>query len=101
MAMRWRRVHGNARSQAAQEAEAAGEMPLTRAVAAVYAALECKKRRIPRRRVRKFLEANCGCGWHHVAGPNDVRRVDYYATLLTEDQKRDLLGDDNQTRLCR
>jgi len=85
-------VHGNTHSFGAREAEAADEMPLTRAVEAVYAELECKKHKVSRRKVREFLENNCGRGWHHVAGPNGVREVPYYATLLTDEQKRKLLG---------
>jgi hypothetical protein len=66
-------------------------MPLTRAIDAVYASLECKKHGVSRRKVREFLEKNCGCGAHHVAGPN-VRLVGYYTTSLTAAQKRQLLG---------
>jgi len=91
MGRRWRTVHGYSHSLGAGEAEDRGEMPITRAVDAVYVSLECKKNKVSRRKVREFLEENCGCGWHHVAGPNGVREVDYYATELTEEQKRQLL----------
>ena len=67
-------------------------MPLTRAVETVYTSLECKKHRVSRRKVREFLIKHCYRGWHHVAGPNRVREVAYYATELTKDQKRELLA---------
>jgi hypothetical protein len=67
-------------------------MPLTRAVEAVYTALECKKHGVSRRKVGEFLEKHSCRGWHHVAGPNGVREVAYYATSLTESQKRELLS---------
>jgi len=67
-------------------------MPITRAVEAVYTALECKKRRVSRRMVREYLEAHCYRGWHHVAGYNDVREVAYYATDLSGEQRQELLG---------
>jgi hypothetical protein len=92
MAKRWRMIHGNTHSLAAQKAEEQGEMPLTRAIDVIYKSLDCKKQNISRRRVREFLEKKCYCGWHHVAGPNGVREVDYYATVLTEDQRRELLA---------
>ena len=92
MAKRWRMVHGDTHSRNARAAEEQGEMPLTRAVEAVYAALECKEHKVSRRKVRDYLARNCGRGWHHVAGPNGVRRVWYYATALTDEQKRELLG---------
>jgi hypothetical protein len=92
MGKRWRTVHGYTHSRAARDSEDRGEMPLTRAVEAVYKALECKKQRVSRRKVREFLEKHCGRGWHHVAGPNGVRKVVYYATLLTDDDKRQLLS---------
>ncbi len=92
MSGRWRMVHGQTHSRAAFEAEGHGEMPLTRAVETVYVAMECKKHKVSRRKVREFLERNCERGWHHVAGPNGVRMVGYYATMLTEEQKRELLG---------
>jgi hypothetical protein len=41
--------------------------------------------------VREFLLKHCYQGWHHVAGPNGVREVPYYATRLTDEQKRELL----------
>ncbi len=91
MARRWKMVHGSTHSRNAREAEERGEMPLTRAVDAVYQALECKKLEVSRRRVREFLEKNCERGWHHVAGPNSVREVPYYATRLDEDQQQRLL----------
>ena len=97
MARRWRMVHGNTHSRGAREAEERGEMPLTRAVEAVYVALECKKHRVSRRKVREFLEVHCYEGWHHVAGPNGVREVNYYATLLTDEQKRKLLSEKQTT----
>ena len=62
------------------------------AIEAVYVSLECKKHKVSRRKVREFLERNCERGWHHVAGPNGVRVVAYYAAVLTEDEKRELLG---------
>lgn len=92
MGRRWRMVHGQTHSRGARAAEEAGEMPLTRAVDAVYAALECKQHGVSRRKVREFLEAHCVRGWHHVAGPNGVREVAYYATVLTEKEKAELLG---------
>ena len=92
MARRWRMVHGYTHSRAAREAEERGEMPITRAVEAVYATLECKQHGISRRKVREFLESNCCQGWHHVAGPNEVREVAYYATVLTDEQKKMLLS---------
>jgi len=92
MGKRWKMVHGCVRSRNAQESEERGEMPLTRAVEVVYTALECKKHKVSRRKVREFLEEHCSQGWHHVAGPNGVRVVNYYNTLLTDDQKRELLG---------
>jgi hypothetical protein len=85
-------VHGNMRSRNAQEAEEHAEMPLTRAVEAVYKSLECKKNRVSRHKIRAFLMQYCGCGWHHVAGPHGVRMVRYYVTALTDEQKRELLG---------
>ena len=69
MGRRWRRIHGNLRSRAAQEAEFRCEMPLTRAIEAVYTELECKNHGVSRRQVHDFLIGECGCGWHHVAGP--------------------------------
>jgi hypothetical protein len=92
MASRWRMVHGHTHSCAAREAEERGEMPLTRAVEAVYTAFQCKKYGVSRRKVREFLEKHSGRGWHHVAGPNGMREVGYYATSLTESQKRELLS---------
>jgi hypothetical protein len=86
-------VHGSTHSRNAFEAETRGEMPITRATRAVYQALECKKRKISLRKVREFLENHCSRGWHHVAGPNGVREVFYYATVLTEEEKRELLGN--------
>ena len=85
-------VHGYTHSRAAREAEECGEMPLSRAVEAVYLALECKQHRVSRRKVREFLMEHCGRGWHHVAGPNDVREVPYFVTVLTDKQKAELLG---------
>jgi hypothetical protein len=85
-------VHGYTHSRNARESEERGEMPLSRAIEAVYLSLECKKHKVSRRMVREFLEQHCYRGWHHVAGPNGVRQVNYYATELTDDQKRDLLG---------
>jgi len=85
-------VHGYTHSRNARESEERGEMPLSRAIEAVYKALECKKHKVSRAKVRDFPEKHCGRGWHHVAGPNSVREVNYYATELTEDQKRELLG---------
>jgi hypothetical protein len=92
MGRRWRMVHGYTHSRAARDAEDRGEMPLTRAVETVYAALGCKALKVSRRRVRSFLEKHCGRGWHHVAGPNGVREVPYYDTSLTSAQKRELLS---------
>jgi hypothetical protein len=85
-------VHGNTHSRGAEEAEGSGELPLTRAIEAVYVSLECRKHKVSRRKVREFLVANCACGWHHVAGPYGVQEVDYYATKLSDDDKRQLLG---------
>ena len=92
MGRRWRTIHGYMHSRNAREAEERGEMPMTRAVEAVYASLECKKHKVSKRKVREFLEKHCGRGWHHVAGPNEVREVEYYATSLTDEQKGELLG---------
>jgi len=92
MGRRWRMVHGYTHSRAAREAEERGEMPLTRAVEAVYVALECKLHKVSRRKVSEFLEKRCERGWHHVAGPNGVREVRYYATALTDELKAELLG---------
>lgn len=89
---RWKMIHGGTHSRAAWEAEQRGELPLTRAVEAVYKALECKKHKVSRRKVREFLLEHCHCGWHHVAGPGRAREIDYYATELTDKQKRQLLG---------
>ena len=91
MTKRWKTVHGKTHSYNAIEAEEHGEMPLTRAIENIYRSLECKKHKISRRRVREFLEKNCYCGWHHIAGPNGVREVGYYSTLLTDEQKKQLL----------
>ncbi len=91
MGSRWKTVHGSSHSRNASEAEARGEMPITRAVEDVYVSLDCKKHKVSRRKVREFLEMNCYRGWHHVAGPNRVREVNYYATRLTDIQKRQLL----------
>lgn len=91
MGRRWRTVHGQMRSRNARESEAHDEMPLTRAIEAVYTSLECKKHGVSRRKVREFLETHCRCGAHHVAGPS-VRLVGYYATSLTAAQKRQLLA---------
>lgn len=91
MGRRWRTVHGYTHSLGAEEAEERGEYPISRAVEQVYNDLECKKQGISRRRVREFLVAHCACGFHHVAGPS-VREVSYYSTVLTDDQKRDLLA---------
>jgi hypothetical protein len=88
-------VHGHAHSRAARDAEERGEMPLTRALEAVYTALECKKHKVSRRAVREFLEKHCSRGCHHVAGLNGVREVAYYATSLTSTQKRQLLSAGN------
>jgi len=93
MGRQWRMVHGNTHSQNAQEAERRGEMPLTRAIEIVYVSLDCKKHKISRRQVREFLQKHCERGWHHVAGPNGVREVDYYATSLTDGEKRQLLAN--------
>jgi hypothetical protein len=98
MPKRWKMVHGYTHSRGASEAEARGEMPITRAVEVVYAALECKKHKVTKRAVRDFLENQCRRGWHHVAGPNGVRQVGYFATNLTEDQNRALLSTAQQTR---
>ena len=92
MARRWRMVHGYTHSQNARASEERGEMPLTRATQAVYASLDCKKHKVSRIAVREFLKQHCTRGWHHVAGPNGVREVAYYATSLTDDQKRGLLA---------
>ena len=92
MSRRWRMVHGNTHSQGAEEAEVRGEMPITRAVDTVYTSLECKRYKVSRRKVKEFLEANCDCGWHHVAGPNGVQKVAYFSTELNASQKVDLLG---------
>jgi hypothetical protein len=88
----WRTVNSKMRSYGAEDAEDRGEMPPARAVDTVYVELECKKHRVPRREVSEFLMQHCGRGWHHVAGPNGVRRVYCYATVLTDEQKRELLS---------
>lgn len=90
MVKRWSKVHGHTHSLNAREAEARGEMPLSRAIEAVYVSLECKKHKVPRRVVREFLEQYCDRGWHHIAGPNGVREVRYYATALTDEQQHQL-----------
>lgn len=95
MNKRWKFIHGKTRSFNALDAEARGEMPLTRAIEAVYKSLDCKKRKISRRRVREFLEKNCYAAWHHVAGPNGVREIAYYSTNLDEDLKNKLIDSDN------
>jgi len=92
MGKRWRMIHGYTHSRCAVGAEEYGEMPLTRAIEAVYTSLECKKHKVSRRKVHEFLQRHCGCGWHHVAGPNSARMVDYYRTFLTDDEKLQLLG---------
>jgi hypothetical protein len=46
--------------------------------------------------MKAVIEEHCRRGWHHVEGPN-VRMVDYYATSLTEEQKRELLGLNQET----
>ncbi len=84
MAKRWKTVHGKTHSWNAMEAEQRGELPLTRAIEAVYKQLDCKKLRISRRRVRDFLKSHCCEGYHHVAGYNAVRVIDYYRTELSE-----------------
>ena len=89
---RWKMVHGYTHSRNAEEAEERGELPITRAVKAVYEALECKKRGVSLRKVREFLEEKCQCGWHHVSGPNRVRAIGYYRTWLSDDEERQLLG---------
>jgi len=79
---RWVGDHGYTHSRNARAADERGEMPLTRAIEAVYTALECKLHK-----VCEFLEQNCGRG----SGPNGVRMVGYYTTVLTDKQKRELL----------
>ena len=59
MAKRWRMVHGYTHSRNARESEERGEMPLTRAIDAVYISLECKKLKVSRQKVREFLEKYC------------------------------------------
>jgi len=92
MSKRWSNVHGSTHSHNAREAEERAEMPLIRAINTVYVSLECKNHKVSRKAVRKFLLVHCERGWHHVAGPNGVREVNYYATSLTDDQKRQILG---------
>jgi len=92
MGSRWKMVHGNTHSRNAREAEERGEMPITRATNTVYESLECKKNGISRKKVREFLEKHCSRGWHHVAGRNGVREVNYYATELSDEQKSLLLS---------
>jgi len=91
MGKQWRTVHGYMHSRNAGEAELRGELPITRAIEVIYKDLECKKLGIPRRVVQEFLKKNCSAGWHHVAGPNGVREISYYATALTEAQQAKLL----------
>jgi hypothetical protein len=92
MGRRWRFVHGRTHSWGAREAEDRGEMPLTRAIEAVYVNYECKKHKVSRRMVREFLLKHCRRGWHHVAGPNEVREVPYFATRLTDHEITQLLS---------
>lgn len=94
MNKRWKMVHGKTRSFNALDAEAQGEMPLTRAIEVVYKSLDCKKLKISRQKVREFLKKNCYSAWHHVAGPNGVREIDYYSTNLDEVLKKKLMGTD-------
>ena len=92
MGSRWKMVHGKTHSFNAIEAEERGEMPITRAIEAIYKSFDCKQRKISRKKVREFLEKNCYCGWHHIAAPNGVQEVAYYSTDLDEDKKNKLLG---------
>ena len=69
MSRRWRMIHGRTHSRGAEDAEARGEMPLTRATDEVYRSLECKKHGVTRKVVCAFLQKQCRCGWHHVAAP--------------------------------
>lgn len=92
MGRRWRMVHGHTHSRSAEDAEGRGEMPLGRAVEAVYVGLECKSHGVSRRSVRASLERECGAGWHHVAGPGGVRQVPYFTTVLNDDQRAGLLS---------
>ena len=91
-------VHGHTHSRNAAEAELRGELPITRAIEVIYKTQECKKLGISRRVVREFLEKNCRAGWHHVAGPNGVREVGYYATALTGAQQAELLENRKEQR---
>jgi hypothetical protein len=91
MPKRWKMVHGNTHSRNAQSSEAGGEMPITRAVDAVYKSMDCKSSGISRREVREFLVRCCARGWHHIAGPSGVREVNYYTTVLSPPQKEELL----------
>ncbi len=98
MCKRWKFVHGKTHSFNALDAEARGEMSLTRAIEAVYKSLDCKKLKISRRRVREFLEKNCYSAWHHVAGPNGVREIAYYSNKLNEYLKNKLIGNNKLGR---
>jgi hypothetical protein len=93
---RWKTVHGNSHSLAAEEAEERGEMPITRAVKTVYLACDCKRHGVTKTRVREFLQEHCNAGWHHVAGPGRVREVAYYDTNLKDEQRTELLGGSRQ-----
>jgi hypothetical protein len=62
MGRQWKMVHGHTHSWNAREAQVRGEMPITRAVAEVYSALDCKKYKVSKRTVRLFLERHCGRG---------------------------------------
>ena len=93
---RWKTVNGKTHSWNAIEAEQRGELPITRAVEEIYHRLNCKTLKIPRRRVREFLDAHCYAGYHHIAGYNDVRAVDYYRTKLTKEEERLLMGPEIQ-----
>jgi len=75
----------------AREAEGRGEMPLDRAVKTVHASLGMRYQ-ISRPMVREFLVEHCGCGSHDLTMPGGVYRVNYYATALTEHQRRQLLS---------
>jgi hypothetical protein len=93
---RWARYgNGFSRSVSAEEAEAHGRLPLTRAVDAVYERYDCRGR-ITRSLIRSFLEQNWDGEWHHVG--RYAARVQYYNTILSFGDLRRLMGMKNEKR---
>lgn len=72
---------GCSRSVRACEAEAAGEMPLSRAIPAV-----AREAGITRREAREHLEALGPCAWHHTG--KYARETDYYDVDLAVERAR-------------